>query len=298
MIRTLGSMALLSLLIAVPAFAQSQEECMDCVEKEIRKFFVGNDEWTETEAQCCDWPCTGGWTMKDEDVGWGCLIDTWDNPVFLHLGTHCNSSDRDEGCPPDDPPPPDDNGTIPCTPGEPGCGSPIILDLGENGYRLTSISGGVHFDLRNDGRKVQMAWTRLGVENAFLALDRNGNGQIDNGSELFGNYTPLRNGALAANGFVALAELDRNHDGLINPSDPVWPKLLLWIDRNHDGFSTGDEVQRVSNSIIVALETDHQTIRKKDQWGNLFRYKARFWFHQNGRRQHRVYYDVFLLMGD
>lgn len=297
MIRSFGYfVTLLIVFIALPAAAQIQEECMDCVEREIQKYYVGNEEWTQTEAQCCDWPCAGGWTMEEEDVGWGCLIATWSNPALLFSGTHCNSSDRDEGCPPEDPPPPPPDEIQNCTEAT-GCGSPIILDLGHDNYRLTSVSGGVHFDLRNEGTKVQIAWTRLGVENAFLAMDRNGNGQIDNGAELFGNYTPLRNGVLAANGFEALRELDVNADGAIDSTDAVWPTLLLWTDRNHDAFSTVDELQPISQSAVSSLGIDHSTIGKRDQWGNLFRYKAKFRIEENGQHQ-RTYYDVFFLMDE
>jgi hypothetical protein len=138
-----------------------------------------------------------------------------------------------------------------------------------------------------------MAWTRLGAENAFLALDRNGNGQIDNGAELFGNYTPLRDGSLAANGFEALDDLDTNSDRVIDSADPVWTSLLLWTDRNHDGFSSADELQPVAGSTVSFLRTEHRTISKKDQWGNLFHYAAKFGMTKNGREHERTYYDVF-----
>lgn len=172
-------------------------------------------------------------------------------------------------------------------------GSPIVLDIGHDGYRFTSVSDGVRFDLRNEGQKLQMAWTRAGAENAFLALDRNGNHHIDNGAELFGNYTPLRSGALAENGFVALAELDENGDGIVSAADAAWPSLLLWVDRNHDGLSAPGELQPVASSVVTALATDSKWTGRRDEWGNLFRFNARFWI-QSGTRQHqRKAYDVF-----
>ncbi|HEX6087877.1 MAG TPA: hypothetical protein VF266_25315 [Thermoanaerobaculia bacterium] len=96
------------------------------------------------------------------------------------------------------------------------CDTPIVLDLAGRGYHLTSVADGVMFDLRDDGSPRRTGWTSQESEVAFLAWDRNGNGAIDSGAELFGNATPLRSGARAANGFAALAELDANHDGILD----------------------------------------------------------------------------------
>ena len=87
----------------------------------------------------------------------------------------------------------------------PNC--PFIVDTARDGYRLTSVDNGVRFDLNADGVPEQVAWTRRDSDDAFLALDRNGNGRIDDGSELFGNYTPARPdtpGVTTPNGFEAL----------------------------------------------------------------------------------------------
>lgn len=285
------SILLTMMLIAQLSFsvaAHSQEECMDCYEKKTVTP-IGDDERTDYEAECADVaPSQGGFTLEDEDVGWGCRtaqLPPSYGTMFLFYGTVCNSSEDDLGCPEEPPPPPDEIQHN---------GSPIILDLGEQSYRLTSIPGGVQFDLRNEGRRPQMAWTRLGGENAFLALDRNGNGRIDDGSELFGNYTPLRSGALAQNGFVALAEFDGNSDRVVDARDPAWQVLLLWTDRNHDGWSTPDEVQPIAHSMVIALGTEYRSIRKRDQWGNLFRYMSKFRLRDGGREHQRTYYDVFL----
>lgn len=212
------------------------------------------------------------------------------------MGTICNASSYDDqGCPPRDPENPDEGNGCP---GAPGCGSPIILDVGDHNYRLTSVEDGVAFDLRNEGRRVQMAWTRMGVDDAFLAMDRNGNGTIDSGAELFGNFTPLRSGALAANGFLALAELDDDADGVVDANDAVWARLLLWTDRNHDARSTADELQPIATSSVTSLDTDHQSVGKRDQWGNYFRYMAKFRLRQGSHDQQRTGYDVFFQMAD
>ena len=71
----------------------------------------------------------------------------------------------------------------------PNC--PIIVDTANDGYHLTSVEDGVRFDLDADGTPELVAWTRPGSDDAFLAIDRNGNGRIDDGTELFGNHTPV-----------------------------------------------------------------------------------------------------------
>jgi hypothetical protein len=177
-----------------------------------------------------------------------------------------------------------------------GCGgSPILLDIAGESYRLTSAADGVLFDLRNDGVKRQVAWTRLGIENAFLALDRDGNGSIDSGAELFGNFTPLRSGELAQDGFEALRELDENRDSVVDASDASWSVLVLWTDRNHDGLSTPGELTPISESSVVALETDSRVIGRTDSWGNTFRYMSHARFATGQGEPRRPYYDVFLI---
>jgi hypothetical protein len=280
-----GLAVILTAFLCVTAAAQ--EECMDCAQKETVYERPGADDYTYYEAVCCDAPCVGGYTVVEEDRGWGCLTQEvwWENAG----GTTCHSSERDLGCP-DPGGPRDPNYDDPGSDPDDGPGSPIILPLGDDTYRLTSISSGVQFDIRADGNRVQMGWTQLGTENAFLAVDRNGNGRIDSGAELFGNYTPLASGASAANGFVALAELDANGDGAVDAADAAWQRLLLWTDRNHDGMSTAGELQPIGASAVTALETDHRRVGRKDQWGNEFRYMAHYRVAGGARAS---YYDVF-----
>lgn len=76
-------------------------------------------------------------------------------------------------------------------PGEYECEnvSPIILDIKGGGYHLTDANGGVWFDFFGNGHQVLISWTSPESENAFLVLDRDGNGTIDSGKEMFGNIT-------------------------------------------------------------------------------------------------------------
>src|SRR5262249_36088373 len=111
--------------------------------------------------------------------------------------------------------------------------SPIVINLKNDStdLHLTSAIDRVPFDLGGDGAREQVSWTAPGSAVAFLVLDRNGNGIIDDGSELFGTATRKRDGTFAANGFAALADLDGGSDGKIDASDPIYSQLRLWVDR-------------------------------------------------------------------
>lgn len=179
-----------------------------------------------------------------------------------------------------------------CPPGSTAadCSTPIVLSL-RGGYHMTSPADGVLFDIDADGTAEEVAWTEPKSNVGFLALDRNGNGMIESGAELFGGSTLLRNGARALNGFDALDDLDSNRDGVIDASDPSWQSLLIWLDANHDGISTATEMITMPTSGVRAISTDYQRSGKKDRFGNEFRYKGEF---QLGEAK-RPCYDVFLV---
>lgn len=100
----------------------------------------------------------------------------------------------------------------------------------------------------------------------WLALDRDGNGSIDSGAELFGDSTPLA-GTTAANGFEALAALDANRDGAIDRRDPMFATLLLWTDRDADHASSPGELSPAS-SVIVEIPLGYQRDARCDDRGN------------------------------
>lgn len=179
-------------------------------------------------------------------------------------------------------------------------GSPIIVDVGGDGYSLTSVAEGVRFDLDADGVQELVAWTALGSNDAFLALDRNGNGRIDNGSELFGNYTPLSatvGTALANNGFEALKALEAPSygqsfpDEFIDSRDNMFSRLMLWRDQNRNGVSELSELVSVSSAGLVGIDTEYKNKRKTDQHGNEFRQRSEITWSDGSRD---FIFDVWL----
>ena len=153
--------------------------------------------------------------------------------------------------------------------------SPILIPTGKSqAYKLTSVEEGVVFDLDADGSPDRTAWTAGGEEVAFLAWDRNGNSQIDDGSELFGNHTWKG----ARNGFEALAEIQFAERGVrrgsISEEDgPLYAKLLLWTDRNHNGVSEPAELEPFSK-YFSDIGLAFRLAKRKDGHGNLFIYEG------------------------
>ena len=179
--------------------------------------------------------------------------------------------------------------------------SPIVIDVSGNGVNLTDAEHGVVFDISGNGRSKHLAWTVPDSDDAWLVLDRNGNGTIDNGSELFGNFTPQPTPPAGSerNGFLALAEYDKtinggNNDSVITSQDSVFRSLRLWQDVNHNGISEPSELKSLSSVGLMSIELDYKAAQKFDEYGNSFRYRAKVKDGQ-GAQLGRWAWDVFLV---
>jgi Ca2+-binding RTX toxin-like protein len=136
---------------------------------------------------------------------------------------------------------------------------PLVLDLNGNGIETIApdATNPVLFDHTGSGIRTGTGW--VAPSDGFLVMDRNGNGTIDTGAELFGDSTPLADGSLASDGFAALADLDSNHDNQINVADAQFASLRVWRDLNQDGVSQSGELFTLAAAGVASLSLAHTT---------------------------------------
>jgi hypothetical protein len=208
-------------------------------------------------------------------------------------------------CSPPPPPPGGGGGSICDACGNPDqvcprtCGgSPIIIDVTDQGFSLTNAANGVKFDISDTGNPIQMAWTAPGAANAFLCLP-DATGRCDDGKDLFGNFTPQPPSG-SPNGFAALAVYDQpsnggNGDGIIDSRDAIFSSLRLWVDANHDGISQPNELFTLPSLGVNSISLTYKWSGRTDQYGNVFRYRAQV-NPGDTTNTGRVAYDVFFVL--
>lgn len=161
----------------------------------------------------------------------------------------------------------------------PGPGSPILISFENDHIPLTGTAGGVDFDIDGDGELERIGWLADRAERiAFLALDRNFNGVIENGLELFGNFT-AQQASSDRNGFLALAmveapRLGGNGDGVIDKEDSVFEQLKLWFDRNLNGVAEREELVSLASLDVESINLNYRISSRRDRYGNAFRYSS------------------------
>lgn len=147
----------------------------------------------------------------------------------------------------------------------------------EGRYDLTGSDAPVSFDIKGTGVPVLIGWTAAESDEAFLWLDRNGNGIVDGGRELFGTATRLHDGLLAPNGFEALRELDSNGDSFVDAGDAAMVAVEAVARRESQLASETNEISAVNGSRVARFDLDYRWEGRRDEHSNRFKYESRVW---------------------
>jgi hypothetical protein len=144
--------------------------------------------------------------------------------------------------------------------------SPVVLDLDGNGVQTIDAQHGVQFDLNGTGVQSQVGWVSAG--DGLLVMDRNHDGHINDGTELFGTATKLANGHRAGDGYTAMNAEDSNGDGKLSQADATWDQLRVWVDADSDGSTDLGELLTLDQLGIIELDLNAQRGTEMDN-GNL-----------------------------
>ena len=170
------------------------------------------------------------------------------------------------------------------------CVTPLVVSF-DGGPISFEPAGAAGFDVAATGECLSTDWPSA----PWLALDRDGDGAITDGRELFGSGTRLAGGARASDGFLALAELDVDHDGAITPADPAFAELVVWSDVDGDRRGELRELVPLAALEVVAIHLDAARISECDERGNCGGLRSTFEFRgQTGAIERGAIVDVFL----
>ncbi|MFM1799137.1 MAG: hypothetical protein RLZZ117_1415, partial [Cyanobacteriota bacterium] len=146
--------------------------------------------------------------------------------------------------------------------------SPLVLDLDGDGIETLSLNETIiYFDHDNNQFLEKTGW--VWPDDGLLILDRNHNGVVDGGAELFGNHTLLDSGKWASDGFIALEMYDSNVDQRIDEQDPIWNDLRVWQDHNINAEADPGEWYSLSELQIKALLLTNYYDEIVDSKGNI-----------------------------
>ncbi len=173
---------------------------------------------------------------------------------------------------------------------EPDCATPLVVNFDASPLRFET-AGAAAFDINGIGECLSTDWPTL----PWLALDRDGDGVIASGRELFGSGSVLASGTRASHGFEALAEFDADGDGRITAADPVFAELVLWSDTDNDRRGELRELVPVSQVDLVAIDLDFDRRVECDERGNCGRERSAFEFRDStGTVRSGEIVDVYL----
>jgi hypothetical protein len=172
------------------------------------------------------------------------------------------------------------------------CNTPLVLSF-DNTHVVFTDAAGSAFDLTRAGMCHTGDWPTSATP--WLAFDRNGDGVIGDGGELFGSATKLQNGSFATNGFEALRDLDTNHDGVFEAQDPAFSKVVVWTDANLNRESEKNELTSLGDYGVTAIDLRDHREWHCDARGNCEGERSRFSFvDSSGKTNQGTVIDVYL----
>ena len=172
---------------------------------------------------------------------------------------------------------------------EPDCATPLVLNFEGGPVEYAPVAAAT-FDLSTDGTCTNTAWPT----SPWLALDRDGDGFIRSGAELFGSATAMSSGGSASNGFAALTELDSNFDGKITAADERFGELVLWSDLDDDRIGAYAELRPLAETTVVAIDLGYEQRPSCDAMGNCGYERAAFEYRQGETTRFGEVVDVHL----